>query len=139
MLGANAGEVVHLVSTRGARRDENGPIRHRPGGRQQTALADGPRHVEVIARIPERPGHPAAPSVKIDHRRAGDSLQQCLGRRDETKRLLVAVPMQEELGRSGGKGKLGAPSGQLILEEILKQGAGFGHLLRLLLLGVSEE
>jgi len=53
VLGADAGEVRHLLTAGCARCDEHRAGRHRACGRQQSTLADLSGHVVVFARVSE--------------------------------------------------------------------------------------
>src|SRR6266850_207990 len=66
MLRMDPGEVLELVAARGARRREDLRRLQRARRRQQPPLADLPRHLVVILRIPERSGHAAAARIEID-------------------------------------------------------------------------
>ena len=72
MNGALAGEVLHLMAAGGARGDHDGAGLLVADGRQQLALSDRARDVEVIGRIAERSGHAATAGIEIDDGRAGN-------------------------------------------------------------------
>ena len=99
MHRGDAGEIGDLVPAGSARRDEHGSWRHGPRRGQQLAFGDRARHVVVIPRIAERTGHAAAAGVEIDDRRRGNSRQQRLGRRRQPHRSLMAMRMEQDVGR----------------------------------------
>ena len=71
MQRAHVGEVLHLLAARRSGGDEHVARLQRARGRQQPPLADLPRHLEVLARVAERPRHPAAAGIEIGDLRPG--------------------------------------------------------------------
>ena len=73
MKRPHSSEILNLMAARHTARDQNCARFHRARGRQQASLANGARHVEVIAYVPKRSGHSTAAGVQIDNGRAGDA------------------------------------------------------------------
>ena len=67
MLGAPAGQVLDLLATRDARRDDLGVGGGRLHGRRQPAVAERDRDVVVLPLEAERAGHAAAARVDLAH------------------------------------------------------------------------
>ena len=95
-----AREILHLVAARRARSDDDCPrflVAHR---RQQFPLANRARDVEMRGGIAKRSRHAAAAGVEIDDDGARDAREQRPGRRQQSHRLLMTVPVQQNFGGS---------------------------------------
>src|SRR5258708_547956 len=90
-------EIVNLMAARRSTGHHGGVGILRADLREQAALADLPRDVEMIFRVAERTGHPAAPRIEIDHRGAWNLREQSLRSRQQAHRLLMAMPVQQDL------------------------------------------
>ena len=101
MDGALAREILHLVAARGAGGDHDRSRLLVADGRQQLALADRARDVEMLGGIAERARHAAAAGVEIDDGRTRKCAEQRLGRRQKPHRLLMAVAVEQNFGGPG--------------------------------------
>ena len=99
----DAGEVGDLVPARRAAGHQHVTIAQGPRGGQQPPLSDGARHLEVLTRISEGAGHPAAAGIEIDDGGAGDAAEQGLCGGQAAHRLLMTVRVEEDLRRSAAE------------------------------------
>src|SRR5487761_214806 len=67
-----------------------------PDGRKEPELADAHGQVVVLRFETERPGHAAAPGVKLGDIGARDGTQQSHRRGGTRERLLVAVTVEQD-------------------------------------------
>src|SRR5258706_1983618 len=96
MLGPPAGQVLDLLATGDAGRDDLRLGRRGLDGGRQPAVAERDRDIVVLALEAERAGHPAAARVDLRDLEAGPAERRD-GRRPAHERLLVTEALDQRL------------------------------------------
>src|SRR5687768_10805181 len=116
MQRADAGKIRDLLPAGRSGCNEDLALRQTSGRGQETALANPTRHVEVLARIPERSSHSAAARVQIADADTRDPLEQRLRRCYAAHRLLMTMPVQDDACRTVPERQRVTPGGATVQE-----------------------
>src|SRR5512145_1463917 len=118
MLRAATGQMLDLLATGNAGRDDLGLREGRLHCGRQPAVAECHRDFVMLALEAERPGHAAAARVDLLDLESRPA-QHPDRRRRADERFLVAVAVQQRLPRPGRKAER-EPPGALAQEKLLE-------------------